>query len=348
MESKNGHQDYLRERRLLESKLGTAFKEATWKRVETLVGEYHSEQMLWEDVEGYAREMLEYQHELQQEEGYRRTDAEQPPANTGSEAGPSAEPSTAFFVELPERDQKRADVLLEIEMRQAAERSDVQRFRHERLGSRLLSAEQVEREYYRPGARDTIDEGLARLGRSLGENYNWSQGDAEWFVLTGEPPTLHPLGVSCRMHGSIYGPSYGEITLHAAPWVPAEKVKQAFLRMRTQLRDGQASGAVSEQRLEVLRFVEAARARPGEWPGFPSLLEEFNEAHPQWAYPGYRSFAKAYRESRCEVLYPEYHSPRRKSTPNMERQEARIEAGFRSLAEALQKRKDRIVSRQNS
>lgn len=337
--NKNRHSDYLRERRLLESKLGSTFREATWARVKPFVSEYHAGLLEdWDaDVVGLARELLDYQRDLQREEGNLRSETEQrtPPNGGSSETGAPAERAAPFAIELPEREQKRAAVLLEIQMRWAAEHPGVEHFREQRLGGSLLSGEEAEQAYFAPGVRNTTDEELADLGRRLGEYYNWSQGDAEWFILTGEAPTLHPLGVSYREQASVYGPDYGEITLHVAPWVSADTVKQAFLRMRSQIRGGQKPGTVSERRLEVLRFVEAEHARSGLRPGSAAMLEAFNQEHPHWSYPDHTAFLKAYREARREALYPEYHSPRRQTTPNIERQEART----RKFFEALRKRR---------
>lgn len=131
----------------------------------------------------------------------------------------------------------------------------------------------------------------------------------------------------------MYGPSYCELTLHAAPWVPAKEVKKAFERMRDQVRGGSGPGTVGLQRLELLRFVEE-RAKRGRPIGGPALLEMWKQKYPRWSYTDYRALLKAYRETRQEVIYPEYHGPDRAKTPNMERQAARNLAWL----EAVQKR----------
>ncbi len=318
----------------MERRLGSKFREATWGRLlgSGIVSEYASRSHDFEgksdsdafvELLGWAKDFLEYQQALEleilpepEEDGEGDTDA-------GPRGSSPTEPQLPFTVELPEREQARANVLLEIQMRQAAEHPDVDDFRRRRLGDRLLSAEEAET-YFTPGRRETIsDSELANLGRRLKRDYGWHRDDAAWFVLTGEPPTLRPLAASFFDNVSMYGPSYCELTLRVAPWIPAEEVKKAFERMRNQVRGGSGPGTVSEQRLEVLRFVEGERAKHGQRPNFEVLLQRWNQKYPHWSYADYRALSKAYREARKEVLYPKYHSPVRAKTPNMERQEAR-------------------------
>lgn len=330
---KNRHQAYLQVRRQLERSFGSKFKEATWSRMlaSGMVREYAAGDVSLVDLSSYAEEALEFQRELglefQRELGLEISPEHEEGGEDAANVGPGEDPSRParprFAVELPGREQKRATVLLEIQMRQAAEHPDVVRFRDEHLEGRLLSADGAET-YFDPGLRaGTSDQELAKLGRRLGRDYGWHRDDAAWFVLTGEPPTLHPLATDFFMNESIYGPSYCVLTLRAAPWIPPEEIEKAFVEMRDQVRGAAGPGMVGEQRLEVLRFVEEACAKCGQRPNFRTLLKMWNQEHPHWSYNDYRALSKAYREARQEVLYPEYHSPRRESTPNMERQEAR-------------------------
>jgi hypothetical protein len=211
-----------------------------------------------------------------------------------------------FAIKLAERESKRADVLLKISMRQAAERPDVKRFRNERLGGQRLFYDEAEA-YISPGMDGEItDRELADRGRRLKRDYGWRRDDAAWFVLAGSTPRLRPLAVNGSMHQSRHGPSYCKITLEVAPWVRSEEVKKAFVQIRDQMRGGSGPGTVSEQRLEVLRFVEEERSKPGQRLNGTNLVEMWNREYPHWSYANYRAFLKAYRK---EVIYPEYHLP---------------------------------------
>lgn len=336
MQNENRHPDEIRVRRQLEGTLRGKFHETMWKSLHDVVCECLDGELEFPALRDLAEEMLKRQREHERELREMWGLSEEPQRESSGNASDTVpgERSQPIDVELPEREKKRADVLLEVQIRRAAEHPDVKNFRNKRLGGRLLSAEEAEA-YFHPGPRGGItDEGLADLGQRLRHHYGWHQDDAVWFVLTGELPTLRPLEVSFFDQASVFGPSYAEITLHVAPWVPPEEVKQAFLRARDQVRGDAGPGTVSKQRLEVLRFVEEENAKGGQQPALSALFEIWNQKYPRFAYADYRAFSKAYRQARGEVLYPEYHTPQRKETPNMERQKVRNQKWL----EAIRKR----------
>ena len=313
----------------MEGALGR-FAEATWIRIldSGLVREYlddNSEES-WTALRQYAEELLEFERslerELREKHGMSEKQGQSDTEGVLNGLG-SGRLQPVFEVRLPAREQKRAGVLLEIQVHLASEHPGVVRFRRERLGGRLLSADDAEA-YFTPRVRTSIsDRELAALGDRLKKDYGWHRDDAAWFVLTGESPTLRPLAVSFFDTVSKYGPSYCEITLHVAPWVPSEEVEKAFVRARDQVRGAEGPGTVGEQRLEVLRFVEEQRAKHERRPNFEALLQMWNHEYPHWSYADYRALSKAYREARKEVIYPEYRPPDRAQTPNMKRQDAR-------------------------
>lgn len=344
MIGKNRHQDEIRLRNRLENALGR-FDETSWEiMLEDGVVQDHldgRDDMDWNELRGYGERVLGRQRKYEREHWERWKPPEE--LREESSAGASAtvtggHSQPVFDVELPQREKKRAAVLLEIQIRQAAKHPDVEDFRDRRLEGRLLSTEEAEA-YFRSGVRGSItDEGLANLGSRLRQYHGWHQDDAAWFVLTGEPPAFHPLSASFHDSASVYGPNHGEITLHVAPWVPSEEVKKVFLEARDQMRAGAGPGTVSEQRLEVLRFVEEERAKSARRPTFSALCEAWNQQNPYWAYSDYTNFSKAYREARKEVLYPDYQLPLREPTPNIERQQARIHDRSAAIRELLKQR----------
>jgi hypothetical protein len=343
MSDKNRHQE-IKIRRQLEGSLRERFHETFWEELQQYVHEHLDEELEFPALRDLAEEKLEVQRKHEREVLEKRgLLEEQPPDGSEDYSGHSGhsdvrEVSPVFSIELPKREQKRADVLLEIQMRQAAKHPDVEDFRDRGLGGRLLFAEEAEA-YFRPGTRGSItDEGLADLAQRLRKYYGWHPHDAAWFVLTGDAPTLEPLAASFHHSVSVYGPNYGEITLHAAPWVPADEVKRAFLEARDRMRAGAGPGTVSKQRLEVLRFVEEERAKRQQQTPLTTLFEAWNQREPHWAYADYTAFSKAYREARKEVLYPDYRLPDRESTPNIERQQARIHEWTAAIRELLKKR----------
>jgi hypothetical protein len=331
----------------LEGSLRGKFLESHWTRLQRdAVRDYFNDLLSWDELKRLAKDSLDFQRESEREvlemHGMLEESENDDSDSDGGRQRRSGFAPT-FDIELPKREQKRAAVLLEIQVQQAAEHPDVVQFRSEYLGGRLLSAGDAET-YIAPGPRGEItDRALARIGRRLARDFGWHRDDAAWFVLTGQPPALRPLAVDAFMTESIFGPSYCRITLHAAPWVPPEVVERAFVQMRDQVRRGLGPGTVGEQRLEVLRFVEEERAKPGRRPSFEALLETWNRKYPHWAYADYRALSKAYREARQQVVYPEYAHPHRAKTPNMERQEARHRRWLAAVKERyanLERRRD--------
>jgi hypothetical protein len=310
MDKKNGHQeDFIRERQLLEGSLGGRFRETTWRRIldSGSVRDYLNGTEDWDDVRSFAQEQLTYQRELERE----MLGPQEQTDNVGSDdAGDVAKPERTFVIKLPEREKKRADVLLKIWMRKAAARPDVKRFRSERLGDQRLYFDDAEA-FFSSGLlqeqEEITDWELADLARRLERDYGWRQDDAAWFVLTNRPPRLRPLAADVSMSESpLYGLSHCKITLHVVPWVPSEVVERAFVQVRDQVRGASGPGTVGEQRLEVLRFVEEQRAKHGRRPKFEDLLQIWNQEHPHWVYADYRALAKAYRQAYREVVYPKY------------------------------------------
>ncbi len=349
MNNENEHTGKKEIRRKLEGSLRGKFHEATWKRLwrdaredfcEYLKSSGSQKDDSFGTLRDLAEEKLEYQRELEREVLETQGLLKESLDGSGGDPDDSGRRgvSPTFSVELPERERLRAAVLLEVQMRQAAEHPEVKDFRDRELGGRLLSAEEAE-VYFRPHPRQSIaDEALADLARRLKEHYGWHQDDAAWFVLTGDTPTFHPLDVSFHLSESSYGPNYGEITLHVTPWVPASEVKKAFLEARDRMRGGAGPGTVSKQRLKVLRFVEEESAKSGQRPPYPALCEGWNQKKPEGVYADYRAFRSAYREARKEVLYPDYRLPDRESTPNIERLQVRIHKRFAPVRAILKKR----------
>lgn len=335
MSNENRHPDETQLRSWLENALGE-LAETSWAILleSGEIREFLEGRMDWNNLREYAESIIKnqrrYERELRKKWRLSPETEEDNSEDSSSHTNPKAS-GQAFSVELPEREKKRAAVLLEIQVRRAAEHPAVVVFRDERLGGRLLSAEEAEEQFFTPGVPHTTDESLAALGRRLQKYYGWHPGDACWWTLTGESPAVRPLEVSFFDSVSDHGPSYGKITLHVAPWVPAEEVKKAVIGARDKMRSDEGPGTVGEKRLEVLRFVEEECAKRGYWPGSEVLLQVWNRKYPRWSYPKYRPFLKAYRETRKEVLYPVYHAPSRAKTPNIERQESRIGKWFEEI-----------------
>jgi hypothetical protein len=303
----------------LEASVGKLW-EATWDDLQDPMKEYLDAKGTWQeevarkDLRGLAELGLERQRKYEQEALKRHGILEESPGGVSSEGSEGSKlPEKGPYlpaIQLPPREQRRADALLKVAMRLAAERPDVKRFREERLGGQLLLYEDTYA-YISPGLRDEIRDGeLAQLAHRLERDYSWRRDDAARFVVAGTPPRAQPLtaDISTRMF-SQYGPNHCEITIHAAPWIPSEVVERAFIQVRDQLRGSSGPGTVGERRLEVLRFVEEQIEKHERRPKFEELLQMWNKKQPHWAYDDYRALSKAYREAYRKVVYPKYQGP---------------------------------------
>jgi hypothetical protein len=319
MSIENRHHDLMRVWSRLEGTLRARLHDATRARLEGVVREHLDDPNTtpWETVRELAEEALDFQRQHEQEVLESHGLTRVPQRDVSGETLGSARPERIepnFRTELPERERLRADVLLKIGMRRAAERPDVKRFREERLGGqRVLYDEAVA--FISPTWPEEIrDWELADLARWLERDYGWRQDDAAWFVLNGAAPRLLPLNTDVSMlrvsgHEPAHSPSYCEISLQVAPWIPSEVVEKAFVQARDWVRGGSGPGTVSIRKLEVLRFVEDERAEDGRRPTFETLLEKWNQEYPSWIYANYRALSKAYREAYQEVFYPRYQMP---------------------------------------
>jgi hypothetical protein len=118
-------------------------------------------------------------------------------SDDGEDVAKAERPERTLVIKLPERVTKRANILLKIWMRQAAERPDVKHFRSERLGGQRLHFDDAQM-FFGPWPQEEItDRELADLARRLERDYGWRRDDAAWFVLTDRPPRLRPLTFRC-------------------------------------------------------------------------------------------------------------------------------------------------------
>jgi hypothetical protein len=139
---------------------------------------------------------------------------------------------------------------------------------------------------------------LRRVSESLEEWYPWELADATWLVLTGQPPPVPPARGSYRIRrGSHY--AYGQITITAMPWVPAETVFELYRKAQLHARGG-VNQPIREKTIKLMRFIidrvylelgvysldlsEGERKSLGK-----RLVAEWNQTewvqkNPKWAY----------------------------------------------------------------
>ena len=159
---------------------------------------------------------------------------------------PLLDHSAALRTDLPESDevgQYSLDIL--VDPPGETFRADVQRTR------RLLYIDEDGQTQETLVEDRSVLEGLRILSNYLAREYPWQEGQATWFVLTGEPPALS--AATGRVSRGSAAP-YTEITLTVQPWVPADTVRKFYGQLQRRVLTSRPR-ALSERNLAVFRFV---------------------------------------------------------------------------------------------
>jgi len=292
-----------------------------------LVAYITGEEEHWRDVEDDALRLLNTYHRA-----------------PGTSAPPGREPERGapekVAVTLPERVTKRAEALTEVCATLCTDHPEVRQFRLEYLGDRLLSDEEAHAfldgrggpygtdkaarkntparkwqfEQRRGPFQTPLDmQLLLRLAEKLSRFYPWEQGDALWFVLTGNAPPVRALDVTITAPlfatPSSYVPSTARIAVTAHAWVGAEQAERAFRDAKRQLLGGDTSSPRDKRTLEVVKFV-ARRIREHPKETWEQRRKAWNETCREgWRYKSYRSFQQVYKRFTKRYVYREYDRP---------------------------------------
>ena len=233
-----------------------------------------------------------------------------PYSDSGARPGP-------FAVDLAERERERALLHLEAQTRAAAKDARVRGFREHDLSGGLLAPEDAEQ------LLESGRQGLEALGSYLHKYYGMHEGEAKWWVLTGETPSARPVRVSYRTAESLDAPDVYLITIEAPPWISPATFPGTFVEMRRRMH---AERKQPEARsVRVARFVERLRGDPtADNSPFQDMCRRWNEEHSDEAFSKSRSFEKAY-ERTAKTLRRQYNGEiEREQTPELRRQHARL------------------------
>lgn len=243
-------------------------------------------------------------------------------------------------VEPDEDTLRRAQAFSEVAAVLADNHPQVGRYRRMHLQGRRLTDDEARTLLDRqggPGGTGIKLKKLLKLAGKLSKTYRWREGDAAWFVLTGQTPPIRPLEVRASVSipskhpgrpqtlipdsspprymaevpkPSDYHPSTARITVTADAWVNAKEVERAFREAQTQvLAGGDAVGRMSERSLEVIRFVARNTREHDSRPPWTLLWESWNREHPQWRYVSYRGLRQAYERFIQGHIHRAYELP---------------------------------------
>jgi hypothetical protein len=205
-------------------------------------------------------------------------------------------------VTLDDYSQRRAQAFSEVAAALAQDHPEVRSFREHFLNGRLLTNEE---------AGEFLDKGegledLRSLGKKLCITYRWREGDAEWFVLTGEPPPVPALRAQVSLNASIqsYYPNTAEITLTIQPWVNAEEVVRIYRDIQRQVLGGD-NRRLHDRTLDAVRFVTQQIREHGE-ESWSRRLSRWNRERPKWRYASFRGLRQVFER----FVHPHYEAPK--------------------------------------
>jgi hypothetical protein len=241
--------------------------------------------------------------------------------------------SEPFAVKLTDAETERARWLLEIQVRNAAEDPHVVGFRERYLPNGLLSHVEAEEFLRSSDAREA-----ATAASRLKKLHGWHEGDAAWWLLTGEAPSTRPVRVSYRETRGWHSPDLYLITMEAPPWISVKTFADAFTEMKRRMHAERKLPNARAYR--VARFVEARLHKAGaNKPTLEDMRREWNRENPGEKFPDYRTFRRVYDRLPVErITHPPYTTKiERETTSEMQRQ---FDRDRKKYARAAQRFKD--------
>jgi hypothetical protein len=135
---------------------------------------------------------------------------------------------------------------------------------------------------------------LRAVSERLAQWYRWEPAQATMFVLTGAIPAVPALkvGTSVKSYQELHDakrptPEYIDvkIIIEASPWVTWKTVKKGYRKAQIKVMGTSGGTPPRSKNLKLFRFVtKRIGSTSTRMPNGKSLVSEWNEAHPQWAY----------------------------------------------------------------
>ena len=145
----------------------------------------------------------------------------------------------------------------------------------------------------------------------------WGEAQAAWFTLTDEVPSVSALTGQVNLTKNSVA-NYGNITLSAEPWIPADSVRRAYQDLQKAVLR-RKNRPIFERNLAVFRFVVAElrsllprdqmwRLESVEVPSWRALCGRWNrEVRQKWRYEDVRHFRRAFLRGMNLIVRADYH-----------------------------------------
>jgi hypothetical protein len=134
---------------------------------------------------------------------------------------------------------------------------------------------------------------LQKVGSTLAKHYLWDEGEANWFVLTGVPPSTPCFRID-QQGGLRNDHVQHRLVLSIQPWVSAKTVMRAYRKLQKDIlrRENRQPRL---DRLELMEFTAERRQAGMPW---RDVMIEWNRTHRRWSYgkDGVRNFQRDFEE----------------------------------------------------
>lgn len=139
---------------------------------------------------------------------------------------------------------------------------------------------------------------LVGVARALARQAPWTEEDAAWFVLTGDPPPVAPILYGVQRQA---GPGYHRavVKLEVEPWVPQDMVLSAYRQAQAEVLP-KANRAITERTAALARFAAGDAGNLT----VAAAMRLWNEQHPEWAVHDRRNFQRHAREALRSIAAP--------------------------------------------
>jgi hypothetical protein len=137
-----------------------------------------------------------------------------------------------------------------------------------------------------------MGEEFQTIAKWLFDQYPWSIGDAEVFLISGRPPRLaEPLRATQDDANAAYSITF-------SPWISEETVVRAYRNIQSLHRR-----PPGDKTLRVLHFVSGQADDEGVLPSWSTLYDRWNAANPEDRFEDRSALYKAYRRA-VKALVP--------------------------------------------
>lgn len=181
--------------------------------------------------------------------------------------------------------------------------AQVQAFRRDVLGDRLLRSDEVDQWVKVQKPHTPALTRLDDLAKKLAGWFWWEESHARRFLLTDTTPPRAALRARTQLHIAAVGAP--RVVLEVEMWVPPDQVRRVYGELQDRLqapaRRHALTRALTPRAVTLVGFIEST---PGSW---GQRLARWNKDYLAWKFDDRRNFQRTYDAAKRRLdLSPEY------------------------------------------